>query len=63
MMTRQDAADRIVSTGLDQKSLAAVLQAFCTAEITGWGAITIVLKDHQVTSWRLELTEKVEREL
>lgn len=60
-MTRQDAADRLVSTGLDQKSLVAILQAISTAEITGWGVVTILLKDHQITGWKIELTEKVER--
>jgi len=58
-LTRQEAADALAASGLDALSLEAILQAVQSVSQTGWGEISLTVKDSQITEWRANVWEKV----
>jgi hypothetical protein len=50
-LTRQEAADALVATGLDRQSLEAILQAVKSVSATGWGEIVLTIKNDQIDEW------------
>jgi len=57
-LTRQEAADALVATGLDRQSLEAILQAVKSVSATGWGEIILTIKNDQIDEWSANVRGK-----
>ena len=62
-LTRQEAADAIVASRLNQKSLEAVVQALQIIETTGFGTIIFEVDRWQIGDWSAKVTGKTDNVL
>lgn len=63
MQTRQELTDELLAMGFDRPSLEALVQALKHANVTGYGALTVVLHGGQIAKCDFSGTMKVERTL
>ena len=61
--TRQELTDELLAMGFDRASLEALVQALKHANVTGYGALTVVLHGGQIAKCDFSGTVKVERTL